>query len=313
MDLALILGKQVCSMLIYIIAGFIAYRKNLVSIEQSKGFSSALMYIFAPCMLFQSFQRDFEMEKLQGLLFATIASLIANFFFVLIAKYVFIRKETATAPTERSSVVYTNAGYMAIPLIGAAFGMEAIFYSTGYLIVFNIFLWTHCLFQISGDKSQISFKKVIFNPSIIAIFLGLLAFIFGLRLPTIISTATIGMSNLVAPLSLFIIGIILGSVKFKELFSQKRVYYIVALRLIVFPLLLLIFFKAIHFTSIIPNGKGILTIVLVAAYAPIATSVSVFCQQFDKDAKYASKLITISTCLCVISMPIMLAISQFIL
>jgi len=313
MDLALILGKQVASMLIYLLAGFIAYKKKLVSTEQSKGMSAALMYIFAPCLLFQSFQRDFEAEKLRGLLFAILASLIVNLFFIFVSKFIFIRKITANAPIERACTVYTNAGYLSIPLIGAAFGTEAIFYSTGYLIIFNIFLWTHGLFQISGDKSKINVKKIILNPNIIAIILGLITFLFSYKIPSVISTATTGMSNVVAPLSLFIIGIILGTAKFKALFNNFRLYYIIALRLFVLPFLLIIFLRLVHFTAIIPNGKEVLTIVLVSAYAPIATSISIFAQQFDKNAEYVSKLITVSTILCVISMPIMVAISQYIL
>jgi len=313
MDLALILGKQVVSMIIYLIAGFLAYRKKLITIEQSKGMSAALIYIFAPCLLIQSFQRDFEVEKLEGFLFGILCSIVANLFFIVVSKYVFIRKNTANSSIERSSIAYTNAGYLAIPLIGAAFGSEAIFYSTGYLTVFNLFLWTHCLYQISGDKSKISFKKILFNPNIIAIISGLIMFFFSYKLPSIVSTATTGMSNLVAPISLFIIGIILGTTNFKELFDDLRIYYIIALRLVIAPFLLIIFLKLIHFTAIIPNGKEILTIVLVASYAPVATSISIFAQQFDKDADYASKITTISTVLCIITMPLMLAVSQWIL
>ena len=73
-------------MLIYLVSGFIAYKKGLVSLEQSKGISAALMYIFAPCLLFQSFQQDFKSEKLEGLLFAVFTSIIANLFFIFLAK-----------------------------------------------------------------------------------------------------------------------------------------------------------------------------------------------------------------------------------
>ncbi len=313
MDLALVLGKQVCSMLIYLIAGFIAYRKKLITLEQSKGISASLIYIFAPCLLFQSFQREFEREKLQGLLFAILCSLLANMFFILIARFIFLRKKTDVTAIERGCVVYTNAGYLSIPLIGAAFGLEAVFYSTGYLVIFNIFLWTHCLFLISGDKSKLSLKKIVLNPNIIAICLGLITFVFSIRLPSVITTATTGMSNLVGPLSLFIIGIILGTNKITELFNKRREYYIITLRLVIFPFLLILFFKLINLSALIPDGKRILTIILVASYAPIATSISMFCQQFGKDAEYASRMTTISTLLCVITMPLMLAVSQLIL
>ena len=72
-------------------------------------------------------------------------------------------------------------------------------------------------------------------------------------------------------------------------------------------------FKLFHITALIPNGKEIITIVLVACCAPIATSVSIFSHQFDNDADYASKLTVLSTLLCVITMPLILALSQYIL
>lgn len=313
MDLALLLGKQVCSILIYMLLGFISYKKKLVTIEQSKGMSSALLYIFTPCLIFQSFQMDFQSEKLQGLLYGLFASLVATLFFIFVAKYIFLRKETPLSPVERGSVAYTNVGNLSVPLIGATLGMEAIFYATGFVIMSTVFLWTVCLYQISGEKSQISVKRFLFNPSVIAVVLGLIAFFFSLRLPTVISTATIGLGNCVGPLALFLIGLYLGTVKFKELFTNVRLYYVVALRLAIAPMLLILFFKVTHFTSIIPNGKEVLTVILIASFAPISTTLSIFALQFNKNADYASKLNIISTCLCVITMPIMLAISQIIL
>ena len=35
------------------------------------------------------------------------------------------------------------------------------------VVVFNIFVWTHGLVSMSGDKKQLSFKKLVLNPGLI--------------------------------------------------------------------------------------------------------------------------------------------------
>lgn len=313
MEMALILGQQVLIMLVYLVVGMIAYKTKIVTYEQSKGMSSMLMYVLSPCMLLKAFKMDYQQEKLMGLLFAALATLITAVFLIVVARYLFYRKKTETVLIDRSSVPYTNSGYLAIPLISATLGQEAVFYSCGYLMVFNFFVWTQCLRQMSGGKAAIDIKTILLNPNLIAIVIGIVLFMSNLKLPYILDTAVSGFGNMVGPVALFIIGITLATSNLKEIFFNKRAYWVCLVRLVLAPALLILFFKLIGINNWIANGDIIINTVLITSFAPVAVIVTIFAQKYDLKADYASQLVSLSTLLCIITMPLMLFISQMIL
>jgi len=313
MEMAFVLGQQVLIMLIYLIVGMIAYKTKLITYEQSKGMSSVLMYVLSPCMLLKAFKMEYQQEKLMGLLFSGGVTLVTAIFLILLARYVFFRKKSDLVLIERSSVPYTNSGYLAIPLISATLGQEAVFYSCGYLMVFNFFVWTHCLRQMSGGKASVDLKSIITNPNLIAIVLGIIMFRFNLHIPYIIDTAVSGFGNMVGPIALFIIGVTLATMEPKKIFLNKRAYWVCFVRLIFTPALLIIFFKIIGINHWIANGDIIINTVLISSFAPVAAIITMFAQQYNLKADYASQLVSLSTLLCIITMPLMLLIAQMIL
>lgn len=313
MDMALILGQQVLTMLLYLIVGVIAYKSKIITYEQSKGMSSVLLYVLSPCMLLKAFKMDYDPDKLMGLLFSTGTTLLAAIFLIVIARYVFFRKDTELAPIERSSVTYTNSGYLAIPLISATLGNEAVFYSCGYLIVFNLLVWTHCIRQMSAGKASVQIKSIITNPNLIAIVIGIILFRFNIKLPTVIDTAVSGFGNMVGPVALFIIGVTLATMDIKQIFLNKRAYWVSLVRLVFAPVLLILFFKVLNINHWIANGDIVINTVLISSFAPVAVIVTMFAQKFDLKADYSSQLVSLSTLLCIITMPVMLLISQIVL
>lgn len=46
-------------------------------------------------------------------------------------------------PIEKATIIYSNSGNLIIPLVGAILGNEWVIYSSGYMVVQTILLWTH--------------------------------------------------------------------------------------------------------------------------------------------------------------------------
>lgn len=313
MEMAMVLGQQVLVMLIYLLVGVAAAKAKIVTAEQSKGMSSMLLYILSPCMLLKAFKMDYQPEKLTALLFSGIIALLAALILILSARYIFYRKNTELAPIERSSVAYTNSGYLAIPLISATLGNEAVFYSCGFLLIFNFLVWTHCLYQMSAGRAKIQLKSFIFNPNLVAIIIGLILFRFSIKMPTIIDTAVSGFGNMVAPIALFIIGVTLADKSLKEIFFNKRAYWVCFVRLILAPLLLIVIFKILAVNTWVQGGDIIINTILIMSFAPVAVIVTMFAQHYDLNVSYSSQLVSLSTILCIISMPLMLLVAQMVL
>ena len=62
--------------------------------------------------------------------------------------------------------------------------------------------------------------------------------------------------------------------------------------------------------SLIPNGKDVLLVTVLGAVASSATSTTNLAQVYNKDAQYACAINVITTMLCVLTIPVMVALYQ---
>ena len=81
-------------------------------------------------------------------------------------------------------VVFSNNGFMALPLLSAMFGETGVFLGSAHIVTMAVVLWTYGLAQV--DKNfRFSAKRILLNPGIIAAVLGLLYLCLPLRFPKI--------------------------------------------------------------------------------------------------------------------------------
>ena len=129
------------------------------------------------------FQVDFKPEIQAGLMLAFVAAVAIHILLLIIGHIsgsLFHFEEIDIA-----SIIYSNAGNLIIPIVTAVLGTEWVIYSTAFLSVQLIFLWTHCKLMFSKEKKP-HFRKIILNVNMIAIFIGVLSMLSGSRLPAII-------------------------------------------------------------------------------------------------------------------------------
>lgn len=312
MELACRIGTQIMSMMIYVLVGAFAYRKGMVSDEAGRGFSNYLLYLAVPCMLFNSFLSDYSTERMQGLGYAALISVFLLALEMVIARILCGGQEQKDR-IDRASVIFTNSGNLTIPLIGAAMGMEAIFFVCGNLLIVTVLMWVYCWPLIGGKDAPVSLKKIILNPNIWAMVLGLVFFRYGLRPPVILHNAITGLSGTVGPISMMIIGIQLGKSHISEMVKNTRAWKVCFYRLLVTPVLLLIFARLTGIAYLLPNSREIFTIVMVGFYAPVASNVVIFSQLFRKEEIYASQVNVMSSVLCMASVPLMVALESILL
>ena len=129
----LLVLKQLSIMIIITLAGFIFARICKVDDEQQKFMSKLLLYFINPFLVFNCFNMDFDLLKLKQLLFTIFLGLITHCVMILLGLL------SSKEKLDRLGIVFTNCGFVGIPLIRGVFGDEGVFYLMGYLIVFNVF------------------------------------------------------------------------------------------------------------------------------------------------------------------------------
>ena len=180
MELSLLLMEQILSMAIMILMGFAIVRLGVVRSEDSGVLAAITLNVISPCVIINAFQITFSMEKLKGLLLAIGAAILLHVLFILCTH--FIGKAAKLNSIERASLIYSNGGNLIIPLVSALLGEEAVFYSCAFIAVQNVLLWTHAVSLISAQKRR-NLKKIVTNPNMIAIAVGLTLFLCRITLP----------------------------------------------------------------------------------------------------------------------------------
>ena len=307
--LSLVLMKKILSLFIVILCGFIIVRLGILKAEDSKIISQVLLWVVYPAVTLAAFQVDSSHDVLKNILATIVLGLIINVGYVFLAKG--LRKPLKLDATEESSIIYSNAGNLLVPLVTMLFGPEYVVYTMGYMTVQTFGIWGNAKRMISGEK-KINLKELLLNINIISVFIGFITFLLNIKFPPVLGDAVQMLSDMVGPGSMLVIGMIIGGMDLKEIFTFKRLWIPTAFRLFVFPIVCTLLLKISHVSSLLPGGDKIIMIVLLAASAPVAAMITQLSQIYasEKASEYASAINIVSTLLCVVSMPLMIYIFQ---
>lgn len=316
--------NQILIIFIIIIIGIICYKIKLIDEATNAKLSNILLMLVNPMVIFVAYQRAFSAELLNGLLISLLLSAVTHVISILIA-YLMLRKkkrETITidgirikkyvdnrdAEVERSNAIYANVGFMGIPLVNGIFGTEGVFYVTASITMFNIFLWTHGVIMMSGS-SELSFKalmKKLMSPSIIAIVIGLICFLFQLMVPKVVKEALTHVANMNTPFAMLIAGVTIGRTDLRKLLKKFRVFYVAFIKLIIIPILLLLVY------SRFPMNDIVFTTAVIMAAAPSATTGILFSIKYGKNSVLSAEIFTVTTLLCAITIPLIVKLAGII-
>ena len=298
--------RQTVIMLMLIMVGVLCSKTRLISKASNKELSGFVLQVVNPVMIFMSYQTEYRSELVENLLLTFVFS-VAAVTVNIIAAYLLIRdRQGRETQIERFSAIYSNCGFMGIPLINALFGMEGVFYLTAFITVFNIFVWTHGIILISGERDMKKVVKVFYSPTIIAIALGLVTFFLRLRLPSVPSKALGYIGDLNTPLAMIVSGITIADTNVLKLLKKPSIYYVAALRLLIIPAVL----SAILCN--IPMNEKVRVTVIVAAAAPPAAMCTLQCVRYGKNSLYASEIFAFGTILSVATLPAIVKLTEFI-
>lgn len=304
MENAEIILNQTLIMLILIIVGIICKKTKIITDDGNKELSKLVLTVVNPIVILMAYQTDYKPQLVKNLLIAFGLSIL-SYIILIVAAYLLIpQKDGRETQIERFSAIYSNCGFMGIPLVNALFGSEGIFYLTAFLTVFNLVVWTHGIILISGERNLKNIVKVFYSPVIISIVLGIIMFFAQIRLPDIITDSLNFISNLNTPLAMIVSGVTIADTKILKLLKKPGIYYVSFLKLILLPLILIAVF------SLFNVNEQVRITVLVAASAPAAAMCTLQCIRYEKNSLYASEIFAASTILSVVTLPVIVHIDN---
>lgn len=302
MDIVGTLVQTVISMTAMMAVGFVLYRRGLVDNDGVAQISNVVLFVASPSVVMLSFARDFDLQRLidggiGGLAFALITVLSAVVALALL-------------PRDRLGqfgVVFTNVGFIGIPIVQSVLGADYVFYIS-IAIAVNVFcIWTYGVWLVSSDMSQVSPRKVLTNPNVIAIAVGLVLFLAPGALPGWLSSAMGAMGNLNTGLAMVVLGAYVAQTDVRSLLRSRRIYYTCFLRLIVVPV------ASAVLLSLFPISTEVRLIMLIGAAAPTGALAAMLSRLYGGDYRYGAGLVAISTIFSMVTLPLVVAMTLPIL
>ena len=285
--------------------GFFLKKINILNDAATRGFSALIVHVTAPCLLFSSIV-TMDQSELKNALTLMWAGVVVYAVLVVLAILVtrILKVPASSAGVYQAAMIFGNVSFLGIPLVQSLYGTTGVFYIALLNIHFNLLFFTYGFYLImsSGTAESSGGKfnsKKLINSGIIGIILAMIFYFCGISLPDMIISPIQFAGSITSPLSMIIIGSSMASYSLKEVFSQKKIYVLSLLRLLVYPILAYFIFRYLL-------GDNLLTRVLcIYIGMPTASIVGMTAITYGCDAHGATSCTAMTTVLSLATIPVL--------
>lgn len=300
-----IVAKQTAVLFLLMAVGMGVRRFGVFDGQSVKRIADFVLAVVTPCLIVTSFQRPFDPGVLKGVELAFAAAVFSHLVGMLLARLAVRDREESRRRALRFATVFSNAGFMGIPLQYAVLGPDGVFYGSVYVVVFHLVCWTYGVWEIRGGFGGTGVARALVNPGIVGIVAGLPFFLFSAKLPPVLAQPVKMTGDLYTPLAMLVLGFHLAGAKFAPALSRGGTYAVLALRHLVVPAVVL------AALALVPGiGRAVGVAAVIPAAAPVGASVTVFSVRYSGDAEFPTALVAVSTLLSVLTLPPVVSIAM---
>ncbi len=314
MDVLLATLYPMLAMFLCMLVGFILNKCDIIPKNSGEVLSKLENYIFVPALVFATFSEYCNVDSLINhkslVLYAVISLAIAYAIAIPLSK-VFENKDDYKNKIYQYALIFGNFSFMGNAIVPAIMGGdEHLFKYLLFTLPLLTAVYTWGIFVLTPKQNrQGSVFKSLLNPIFIALVLGVIVGVFDLKkyIPSYVQSTITYFKACMAPLAMFLTGFVVGAYDFKSLISDKKIYIASVLRLLIIPIVLLTILK-------VCGAEDYTILLALIAYAtPLGLNTVVFPEAFGGDSKTGASMAMISHILCVVSIPIMYALANWIL
>lgn len=302
-----IAAKQVGILYILVLIGFIADKTKLYTEKTAKACTDLLFYIVTPSVIINSFfEQTFTSETARNLLISIGCGFLLHFVAIAISYPFFIKGSKENNAVFKFGAIYGNVGYMVLPLTSAILGSEGVFYCSGVVTAFNVMAFTHGILIMDTEKKRFDFKRLILNPGVIGVAVGLPFYLLNINLPEIVTSPVGFIDSMQTPLAMIIFGTYLANTDLLSVFKNKKIFVSAFIKLILLPFVMYFIYRLFGL------GGTLLYAMMISSSAPSANNTVLFSAKYGKDTGLASQLVSVVSFLSIITMPLIIALVETI-
>ena len=291
---------QITVIFIGILAGFVCRKLKVLSEEGTATVSNIVVKIILPFYLFSAILNSGSAVDPKGVLL----TLGLSFGMFLLSGLVALVIVPLLRPPAGDRGVYLfetmcgNVTYIGIPVCAAVLGGNAAFYGSLLNIPYNLLCFSLGIWLLAG---KLPLKKIL-NPAFLSGVAAAILYLLRVPVPSVLLDGCAFIGQATSPCAMLVIGSVLGSVPFKEIFTEWRAIPYVLIRLVGLGALMALL---LSFIDVDPVLKGVL---ILMASMPAATNSTMLCTIYGGNRALSAKLIFLSTALSIVTIPLWAAV-----
>lgn len=299
-------------LLLMTLSGVFIQKRRIVGDTFPQQLSSFVMRFLLPMLVFNSVANAIPFSA--ELLNSCMSAVILGFFVMLLSLCIGqllsrFERDGGMGRILRYSITFPHFSFMGIPVVDTLFGDVGTLYYVFFMVPVRLFYYalSEPFMTPPELKKQVSaldsIQRALLNPSMLAIAFGLVCWISGWQLPTVLNYVVVQCASICSPLALILCGMTLGKFELKKVFSL-RYFKAPILRLTVMPGL---FFLLTRPLSLLHVDSMLCSIVVIFTALPVASMLSTYTMQCDPSPENgfsAASVCVLSTLLSTLTIPV---------
>jgi len=287
--------SQVIILFLVVLVGAAARMLGYLNDETIQGVTKLVVNITVPCLMISNMQRPFATDVLRNFLITLVLSAAVILAAIFGALWLFRKREHGKRAVLANLMGFSNCGFMGYPII-LAINPDWMIYAVSYNVAFTFITWTVGVSLYRG-KENMSLKKALLNPNVIAAVIGFIFFCMNCTLPAIPAELFSMLGGLTTPLTMLLIGTRMVGLHLGD-FKDVDYHLTAALRLAVLPLLVYAVLRPF------PLDEAVFKTMFLLTAMPCGTMTAMQAELYGGDSVFASRAIAYSTLLSLLSVPV---------
>lgn len=305
MDVTVVLFQMI-QLFLVLGLGYLLFKIHILDEDFNKKLTRLLLNVTLPGVILSSVLKSSASQDAKNVLIVFVIGIVI---YLLMPVLGFIITKLLKTPKAQQGLymfmlVFSNIGFMGIPVMNAIYGNDSIFYLSIYNMLFNLFLYTvgaRIMCYGTVQKIEMSLKQLL-TPGMVASVIALVFYFTGFKPHTIIIDTCDMIGSLTTPLAMMIIGSTLAKLPLKEVFTEIRVYPFTIIKQVIIPAI------SYYVLKMIITDPLVLGVTLITISMPVANTAVLFATEYKSDEALAAKTVFITTLLSIITIPMIVAL-----
>ncbi len=298
--------SQIISLFIIMLIGYIMGKRGVIDDYAKTRFTRLVINISLPAQILKAFVSNQGIVSNSEVLLVFGITILAYAFYAIFGVLfnVILRVPKGKRGVYLFMMMFGNVAFMGFPLIEAIYGEEALIYAVIFNVIFNVLVYSLGIIMVGKREDGIKFDpKKLFNMPLISASLSIVLYFAKVQIPNVVMDSLNFLGNVTTPVAMLILGATIAAMPIRELFDEWRIYIFTGVKLLLMPILMVLFMQYLPISSDVIRGT-----VIVLSATPVATNATMLAIEYDGDMALTSKGIFFTTLLCMLTIPLVQAL-----